>query len=277
MTEQTRRWCRIERGGTRRPLRPTMPYSLAWRVELFRAGRKTIDADGFCGERHDADGAALVCGNTARTFGPNIYLELVCRGRRSGRSHRGGHAVLCPEDQNITDVPGRSLTDTAPTSGTNDNSYAVDNTAPVLASIERQSPMTERTNADALTWRVTYSEPVTGVDTDDFALTTGTTATVTAVAEVAPGTSAGSAVWDVTASGGDLATGSGTIILRPASTGAVHFGCGRQRVWTRGPPRRAPLKTATRWTIPRPRSPRSCGWTRTRQRWWPRHRPSPGG
>ena len=87
-----------------------------------------------------------------------------------------------------------------------------DTTVPTVASIARQDPMTSPTDADALTWRVTFSEAVTEVDAADFAVT-GTTATVS-VAPVAPGTVAtGSAAWDVTASGGDLADLDATVTL----------------------------------------------------------------
>ena len=72
--------------------------------------------------------------------------------------------------------------------------------APAVASIERHAPASSPTNANALTWRVTFSEAVTNVDTADFAVS-GTTGTVTAVTAVTGSTSQ----FDVTASGGDLA------------------------------------------------------------------------
>ena len=74
-----------------------------------------------------------------------------------------------------------------------------DNTAPEVASIVRHDPMAELTNADSLTWRVTFSEDVMNVDAADFRVY-GTTATLTVAAVM------GSAsTYDVTASGGDLA------------------------------------------------------------------------
>ena len=84
----------------------------------------------------------------------------------------------------------------------------LDTTAPTVTSIERQAPATEATNADSLTWRVTFSEAVANVDTGDFTVS-GTTATVTAVTEVAGVDHA----WDVTASGGDLAALTATVTL----------------------------------------------------------------
>ena len=74
----------------------------------------------------------------------------------------------------------------------------LDNTAPTVTSIERQSPSSSRTNADSLTWRVTFSEDVANVDAADFTVT-GTTATLSVTVGTTP------AIYDVTASGGDLA------------------------------------------------------------------------
>jgi hypothetical protein len=52
-----------------------------------------------------------------------------------------------------------------------------DNTLPTLTSIVRKTPLGEKTNADSLTWTVTFSEDVQNLDAADFSLS-GTTATV---------------------------------------------------------------------------------------------------
>ena len=88
-----------------------------------------------------------------------------------------------------------------------------DTTLPRVASIARQNPMSSPTNADSLTWRVTFSEAVSNVDAADFAVS-GTTATVTAVAAVSGLTGA----YDVTASGGNLAGLSATVTLAISSS-----------------------------------------------------------
>ena len=75
-----------------------------------------------------------------------------------------------------TDAAGNG--NTAATQAT--SNYTVDTTAPRVASIERQTPTSSPTNADSLTWRVTFNENVQNVDAADFAIA-GTTATVTAV------------------------------------------------------------------------------------------------
>ena len=115
------------------------------------------------------------------------------------------------EDQDITDLAGRSLTNTAPT-GANDNTYTVDNTAPGVASIVRHAPTAEVTGADELTWRVGFDEAVENVDAADFAVT-GTTATVSAVAAVADETG----VYEVSVAGGDLAELTAAVTLGFAS------------------------------------------------------------
>ena len=88
-----------------------------------------------------------------------------------------------------------------------------DTTAPRVASIVRQNPTSSPTNADSLTWRVTFSEAVSNVDAADFAVRE-TTATVTAVATVSGVTGA----YDVTTSGGNLAGVSATVTLAIASS-----------------------------------------------------------
>jgi hypothetical protein len=82
----------------------------------------------------------------------------------------------------------------------------VDNVAPTVLSIERQTPSDSTTNADSLVWRVTFSEAVTSIDTGDFSVS-GTTGTVTNVS------SAGGNAYDITVSGGDLADYDGVVSL----------------------------------------------------------------
>ena len=88
-----------------------------------------------------------------------------------------------------------------------DDDEVPDTTAPTVTSIVRQTPASSPTNANSLTWRVTFSEAVSNVDATDFAVS-GTTATLT-VAAVSGVTGA----YDVTASGGNLAGLSATVTL----------------------------------------------------------------
>ena len=82
-----------------------------------------------------------------------------------------------------------------------------DTTAPTVTSITRQDPTSSPTNSDTLTWRVTFSETVESVDPADFVIT-GTTATLTVTAVTSM-----TDVYDVTASGGDLASVNETVTL----------------------------------------------------------------
>lgn len=52
--------------------------------------------------------------------------------------------------------------------------YTIDTTAPTVQTSVRQSPTTVNSDAASVTWRVTFSEDVTGVDAADFTLTAGT-------------------------------------------------------------------------------------------------------
>lgn len=107
----------------------------------------------------------------------------------------------------IQDTLGNNAIVTVPT--TNQNFYTLVNdvTAPRIASLVRHDPSTETTQEDTLIWRVTFDEAVTGVDTSDFKLS-GTTASVTNVTAVS------STIYDVTVSGGDLATIAATVYIK---------------------------------------------------------------
>jgi len=82
----------------------------------------------------------------------------------------------------------------------------VDAIAPAVSSINRQTPATTLTNATSLVYRVTFSETVTGVGTDDFSMT----ATGTATGTIGSVTSSAGTVIDVTV---NSISGSGTLRL----------------------------------------------------------------
>ncbi len=91
------------------------------------------------------------------------------------------------------------------------NDDDADTTAPQVSSITRQTPSTESTDANSLTWRVTFDEPVQNVDAADFQVS-GTTASITGVSPVSS-----TNAYDVTASGGDLENLNARVTLRFAS------------------------------------------------------------
>ncbi|MBI4730609.1 MAG: hypothetical protein HY781_00455, partial [Chloroflexi bacterium] len=83
----------------------------------------------------------------------------------------------------------------------------IDNQAPPnLVSFTLQDPGVSPTNADNLVFRVSFSEAVLGVDTNDF-FVTGTSAAPTSVTPVSGST------FDVTISGGDLPVLNGVVGL----------------------------------------------------------------
>ena len=114
--------------------------------------------------------------------------------------------------QDIKDTANNAL-DTTQTPSPNDTTFDVDNTAPTVTSIVRQDPAASPTNANSLTWRVTFSEDVANVDMGDFEAggITGATLTATQV-------TGSSSQYDVKAEGGDLADLNGTVTLSFASS-----------------------------------------------------------
>jgi hypothetical protein len=108
------------------------------------------------------------------------------------------------------------LTATATDSAGNSTNSApwevtVDSSNPTFTSIARSNPVDAATDADSLTFRVNFDETVQNVDATDFEVNGTTTATVTSVTSISP------SVYDVTVSGGDLATFDGTVGLNLAS------------------------------------------------------------
>lgn len=136
--------------------------------------------------------------------GGNAYEVIVGGGDLSTMT--GTVTLSFAAGASITDANGLALTETSP-SGTNEDSYRVSHAAPVIASLTRQTPASEYTNADSLTWDMQFSSISSffSLDTDDFTLT-GTTADL-AVTRYSIG-------FYITASGGDLASSNGEIRLR---------------------------------------------------------------
>lgn len=87
--------------------------------------------------------------------------------------------------------------------------YERDGIAPNTTSFTRKNPTTQNTDADALTFLVTFNEEVQDVDASDFELT-GTTAAL-AISPITAST------YDINVSGGDLADLNGTVGLNFSS------------------------------------------------------------
>ena len=206
---------------------PTNEDSLTWRVH-FSEAVNNVDTGTFMvsstppmatpptvtsveavvGETGVYD--VTVSGGDLATFDGTVILALA-----SGSDPPDLINPLTPIQPGITDEAGNPL-DRNILPGTSE-SYVVDHTAPMVTAITRQTPTTSPTNANSLTWRVTFSEVVTNVDGGDF--TVGSTppmATPPTVSNV-EAVSGETGVHDVTVSGGDLATFDGTVTLDFAS------------------------------------------------------------
>lgn len=85
--------------------------------------------------------------------------------------------------------------------------------APTITAIERPSNVSRFTNADSVTWLVTFSETVQNVSASDFVVN-GTTATATSVSRVTGSTTQ----YQVVVSGGNLANLDATISLALSSS-----------------------------------------------------------
>ena len=177
---------------------PTNADSLKWHV-TFNEPVKNVDEADFTvsGSASPALNASQV-NNTGTLYQVSAFGNVI-------KSLNATVTLGFSNNQDIKDTADNDLSNTEPT-GTNDNTYVVDNTAPGVTSIVRQTPSSSPTNADSLTWRVTFNENVQNLNAADFTVS-GTSATLT-VNEVTAST-----VYDVTASGGDLASLNATATL----------------------------------------------------------------
>ena len=94
--------------------------------------------------------------------------------------------------------------------------------SPNIETILRKAPTSEHTDADTLTWLLTFTEPVTNVDPTDFVVS-GTTATL-AMEPLALDEEGCSRQWDATLSGGDLTDLNGMVTLTVSEDQEI-WGC----------------------------------------------------
>ena len=187
---------------------PTNADSVKWRV-TFNEAVQNVDAGDF-----QVSGTALTITVVSPVTGSETttYDVTVSSGNLAGLD--GTVTLSFASGHNIQDMAGNALASSPSVSGTNDNSYVVDNTAPGVTSITRQTPATSPTGDDSLTWRITFDEAVQHVNAADFQVS-GTTATITAVSPVS---GFETTTYDVTASGGNLAGLNATVTLSFANT-----------------------------------------------------------
>ncbi|WP_019960813.1 beta strand repeat-containing protein, partial [Woodsholea maritima] len=137
----------------------------------------------------------------------NVYNVTVSGGDLA--SFNGVVGVSLASGHAITDVAGNALVNTTPSGSV--ETFTLDNTQAVFQSLVRHTPNTATTPADTLTWRLTFSEDVktfgqSGLTANTFGYTaSGLTGASFAVNRVSTG------VYDVTLSGGNLASFEGTV------------------------------------------------------------------
>ena len=129
----------------------------------------------------------------------SVYDVTVAGGNLA--TYTGSVGLDLSGSQDIEDVYGLPLQSVEPAI---DELYDVDHR---LLSFERLTPITEDTNADSLTFRVSFAVDMQNVDGADFDVHGSSTATITDVVPVS------AQVYDVTASGGDLAGYNGQVGL----------------------------------------------------------------
>jgi hypothetical protein len=106
------------------------------------------------------------------------------------------------------------ITTTLPFAG---ETYTIDKAAPTVTSSVRQNPATATTGATSLTFRVTFSEAVTGITTSSFAFVTTTGSTIGTIASVATVSGSSGMQYDVTVNG---VSGNGTVRLDVKNSGS---------------------------------------------------------
>ena len=189
---------------------PTAQYtnadSLTWRV-TFNEAVRNVDATDF--SLVTPDGIAFPGTTTLAVSSVSTSVYDVTASGSGIENSDNSIQLRFESSHDIQDLSGNALPVSPAPSGTNDNSFELDNTAPTVVSIERQSPTTAMTDEDSLTWRVTFADSgggFVGADIADFQVS-GTTATITSVSEHAAN------IFDVTASGGNLKSLTGPVTL----------------------------------------------------------------
>ena len=172
--------------------------SLVFQV-TFADGVLNVDSSDF-----SVDSASTATVSAVNAVSTEVYTVTVSGGNLA--DFNGTVGLDFASGQNITDLSGNLYEGDEPEV---EESYTVDNTALTSAGISftRHNPSDEHTNADTLVFRVTFNEDVMGLDVLDFTPDSDSTAAVTSVSSV------DAATYDVTISGGDLASFNGTLGL----------------------------------------------------------------
>lgn len=185
---------------------PSNAASVQWTV-VFSESVTGVDVADFALATSGVTGASI----TSVTGSGTTYTVTANTG--SGDGTIGLNLV---DDDTIADTAGNLLGGTGTGNGNfTGQVYSIDKTTPSTTSFVRQTPSAATTNADSVVFRATFSEAVTGVGAADFAVNSSSTATVTAVNAVS------ATQYDVTVSGGNLASFNGSVGLNFAASPTI--------------------------------------------------------
>ena len=176
--------------------------TLTFTVTMAPASSQTITVDYATSDGTATAGSDYTAATGTLTFNPSVTTQTVSVTVTSDATIEPDETVILtlsnPSNATIGDATGTGTI-------TTDDVAPTDFTAPTLDLVSRASPTDERTNVNALTWVLEFSEAVRRVDVTDFAVT-GSTASVSAI-------SGSGRVYQVTVSGGDLAGYDGVVGL----------------------------------------------------------------
>ena len=208
---------------------PTRADSLTWRVTFSETVANVDEADFEVG----VTTATLT---VAAVLGSSVAHDVTVEG--SNLAGLTGTVTLAfASDHDIADTAGNALTNTVPT-GTNDNTFELDNTAPTVT-----IGGVPKTSTAPFTATITFTEPVTGFVLADIALANATAAAFTGAdgdraftALITP-TADGAVTVDVAADVARDAAGNGNAAAAQASSTYTAPSCaapdlaGHERVW----------------------------------------------
>ncbi|MCJ7548605.1 MAG: sortase, partial [Anaerolineae bacterium] len=175
---------------------PTAADALVFRA-TFDEDVQDVDTTDFA-----VDGSTTAAVTGVASVDPSTYDVTVSGGDLA--SFNGTVGLDLASGQDISDLAGNPLPDSEPAT---DEVYLLDNAGPFLTAFSRQTPAASPTNADILVFRASFNEDVQYVDINDFYVGGATTAIVSGVTAVDAST------YDVTVSGGDLASFNGLVGL----------------------------------------------------------------
>ena len=187
---------------------PTNGSSVQWTV-TFSENVSGVDTSDFVLAGTGTSGASI----TNVSGGSNSYTVTASTGAD------GTLGLNVVDDDSIVDGVGNKLGGTGVANGNfTGQLYTVDKAAPTLSSINRAG--TNPANTGPLTWTVTFSEPVNGVITSNFALATSNIGgTAPSITSATPTGGAPAAAWTVSVSTtGATGQNTGSIGLNLANT-----------------------------------------------------------